>query len=120
MLDEPEALCRERSKRLYRAYREEEKLLTGKSAPMALRLAAEYPGKLFFYRFQDERITVKPHFFLHGYAGDPDEDERHRILTPVHLRTARWNLPTGRPLRRDAYRAVPIRGSSCNAERRFE
>ena len=52
---------------------------------MALRLAAEYPGKLFFYRFQDERITVKPHFFLHGYAGDPDEDERHRILTPVHF-----------------------------------
>ena len=85
MLDEPEALCRERSERLYRAYREEEKLLTGKSAPMALRLAAEYPGKLFFYRFQDERITVKPHFFLHGYAGDPDEDERHRILTPVHF-----------------------------------
>ena len=85
MLDEPEALCRERSERLYRAYREEEKLLTGKSAPMALRLAAEYPGKLFFYRFQDERIMVKPHFFLHGYAGDPDEDERHRILTPVHF-----------------------------------
>ena len=85
MLDEPEALCRERSERLYRAYREEEKLLTGKSAPMALRLAAEYPGKLFFYRFQDEHITVKPHFFLHGYAGDPDEDERHRILTPVHF-----------------------------------
>ena len=82
-MDEPYTLLRERTDKLYQLYKIEERALTGKTAPMALNLIAEYPGKLFFNVF-GEFETLKPHFFLHGYTSD-DLLTGYGGLTPVRF-----------------------------------
>ncbi len=79
-LDEPNTLLRERTDKIYQRYKIEEKALTGKTAPIALNLIAEYPGKLFFDVFGENK-TIKPHFFLHGYASATG----YGNLTPVRF-----------------------------------
>lgn len=78
--DEPEALYRDRSDVLYRKYQEAEKALTGKAAPIHLNLIAEYPGKLFSNFFSGNPDSIKPHYFLYGYAY-----ENSRDLIPVQF-----------------------------------
>ncbi|MBE6946502.1 MAG: hypothetical protein E7459_10535 [Ruminococcaceae bacterium] len=68
---------------LYKAYWEEEKKLTGKVAPMALSLLAEYPGKLFTDYFGGFK-TTKDHYFLYGYAAE-GSTPNSKALTPVHF-----------------------------------
>ena len=66
--DNLEIFHRERSDTLYCKYQAEEKALTGKAAPIQLRLIAEYPGKLFWDFFGLNHIqSIKPHYFLYGY-----------------------------------------------------
>ena len=48
MLDEPEALCRERSERLYRAYREEEKASDRQKRPDGAAARGRVSGKTVF------------------------------------------------------------------------
>lgn len=67
LMDEKETNYCNRTDRLYQAYQAEERELTGKRAPFALKLLEEYPGKLFSDVF-GKHETFKPHFFLHGYV----------------------------------------------------
>ena len=78
--DDPKTWHRERRDTLYRGYQEDEKKLTGKAAPVRLRLVAEYPGKLFWDFFGNHSSTQKPHYFLHGYAREDAHD-----LIPVRF-----------------------------------
>lgn len=79
--DNPEMLHRDRSDTLYCKYQAEEKALTGKAAPIQLRLIAEYPGKLFWDFFGHNHLqSVKPHYFLYGYV----QEDSHG-LTPVRF-----------------------------------
>ncbi len=83
--DEEGMLCRNRDDSIYREYQSKEKALTGKAAPIAIKQIAEYPGKIFFDKF-GYCETIKPHFFLYGYASE-DTMVRHnyRTLTPVRF-----------------------------------
>lgn len=83
LLDEPDMFFRERTDKLYRQYQASEKALTGKSAPISLKLIAEYPGKLFWDVFGAHE-TIKPHFFLYGYPSENLPEDCHR-LTPVRF-----------------------------------
>lgn len=78
--DDPKALHRDRSDTLFRKYREEEKALTGKAAPIHIGLIAEYSGKLFENFFTAEH-DFKPHYFLYGYT----QDDYSQNLTPVRF-----------------------------------
>lgn len=74
-------LHRDRSDTLYCKYQAEEKALTGKAAPIQLRLIAEYPGKLFWDFFGHNHLqSIKPHYFLYGYV----QEDSHG-LTPVRF-----------------------------------
>lgn len=67
--DDPQLLHRVRSDALYRKYEAEEKAISGRAAPIQLRIIAEYPGKLFWDFFGRNHLqTVKPHCFLYGYS----------------------------------------------------
>lgn len=79
LMDEPESLLRNQSDRIYQHYMAQEKALTGKRTPFDLHLIAEYPGKLFYDVF-GKFDTIKPHFFLHGYASEAGDD-----MTPVQF-----------------------------------
>ncbi len=83
LLNAPEMLVRKRDNKLYQKYQAEEKALTGKAAPISLDLIAEYPGKLFLNAF-GKHDTIKPHFFLYGYASESDWIE-DRDLSPVRF-----------------------------------
>ncbi len=77
--DNPQFFHRDRNDTIYRKYQAEEKALTGKAAPIHLKLIAEYPGKLFSDFFNTAHINeIKPHYYLYGYAGNNSYD-----LTPV-------------------------------------
>lgn len=79
--DDPGVFRRERSDTLYRGYQKEEKMLTGKAAPISLNLIAEYPGKLFWDFFGCNHLYMrKPHCFLYGYANDDSHN-----LKPVRF-----------------------------------
>lgn len=82
--DEQEILCRHRGDSLYRAYQEEEKKLTGKSAAITVKLIREYPGKLFWHEF-GQHGTIKPHFFLHGYTLESIFEKHYHTLTPMQF-----------------------------------
>ena len=84
MPEEGEMLRRDRGDAIYRAYHAEEQALTGKAAPLALRLIAEYPGKLFTDVF-GKHDTIKPHFFLYGYTADKSVGGAYHALTPVRF-----------------------------------
>lgn len=74
---------RERGDDAFLEYQQAEKALTGKAAPVELRLVNEYPGKLFW---DDEFFsrTKKPHFFLHGFE-TREAEENNESLVPVHF-----------------------------------
>jgi len=77
--DDTTVFYRERNDKLYCKYQAEEKALTGKAAPIQLKLIAEYPGKLFWNFFgHNNTQNIKPHLFLYGYASEDSHD-----LTPV-------------------------------------
>lgn len=79
--DDPEMFRRDRSDALYRKYQASEKALTGKAAPIRLNQIVEYPGKLFLDFFGRGHLqSIKPHYFLYGYAYDNSRD-----LTPVRF-----------------------------------
>lgn len=83
LMDVPEAFLRKREDVLFRKYQEEEKTLTGKAAPVALKLVVDYPGKLFLDTFGNHD-TMKPHYFLWGYTAPDDSSWMHK-LTPVYF-----------------------------------
>ena len=78
------SLHRERSDLLYRKYQEEEKALTGKTAPISLDLIRKYQGKLFWNTFE-KNDTMKPHFFLQGFATEDYSDAGYYTLIPVRF-----------------------------------
>ncbi|MBQ7886153.1 MAG: hypothetical protein IJ313_04580 [Clostridia bacterium] len=53
--------------------------MTGKAAPIELKLIESIPGKLFYDVFTGN--NMKAHYFLHGYT----EDEDDARFTPVHF-----------------------------------
>lgn len=65
--EEHDLPCCTRGDAAYRAYQAEERALTGKAAPMAIRKIAEYHGKLFEHVFGTHG-TYAPHIYLYGYA----------------------------------------------------
>lgn len=85
--DKADMLGRNRGDSFYRAYQEQEKELTGKKAPMTIRLVAEYPGKIFLNKF-GQHDTKKPHFFLYGYTADNHDPS----LTPMHFTDGRLEV----------------------------
>ena len=81
LLDAPHMLFRDRSDACYQKHLEAEKRLTGKAAPMAAKLVAEYPGKLFWDFFALGLYqNAKPHCFLYGYEKDGSNE-----LAPVRF-----------------------------------
>ncbi len=75
----PEALCRSKGDALFLEYQQQEKHLTGKSAPYRLTLVNTYPGKLFEGHFMNRREITAKSSYLYGYAGE----ETGNQLTPV-------------------------------------
>jgi len=82
--DNRDMLFRKKDDAVYLKYLEHERSLTGKSAPIAIEQIAEYPGKIFYHKFnflnEKRDDTFKPHFFLYGY-----ETENSDMLTPVRF-----------------------------------
>lgn len=74
---------RERCDDAFREYQQAEKALSGKAAPVELRLVNEYPGKLFWSHEWFPK-TKKPHFFLHGFK-TMEAEENDEPLVPVHF-----------------------------------
>lgn len=77
-LSDPSLLRRERCDRLYREFTEKEKEITGKQAPISLKLVAEIKGKIYVDYFGS--VTQKEHCYLLGY-----ETEDSNELKPVRF-----------------------------------
>ena len=84
LLNETDMLRRNRGDAIYLDYQSQEKKLTGKAAPITVKVVNEYPGKLFTNEFRKHE-TVKPHFYLHGFTADFDVGPSYRVLTPVQF-----------------------------------
>ena len=80
-LEEPDTLVRKKGDAVYQTFLEAEKKLTGTAAPIELKKAAEYPGKLFYNGFSFPS-TLKPHYFLWGL---PQGNFLTLSLSPVHF-----------------------------------
>ena len=89
LADSEDIFFRLKSEAVYNENIEAENAITGKQAPIKVRLISQYPGKIFNNRFGESRRT-KPHFYLYGYT---DKSSGH-ILTPVEF-TGKGLEPTG-------------------------
>ena len=79
-LSDPSMLKRERCDTLYREFVQKEKEITGKQAPISLKLVAEFKGKIYKDYFEIASRTQKEHCYLFGY-----EDEGSDELRPVRF-----------------------------------
>ncbi len=77
---DPLSLKREKSDALYREFRNRDQDISGKKAPVFLKLANEYKGKIFLDYFGSHTLTIKKHCYLFGY-----ENQDSNLLTPVRF-----------------------------------
>lgn len=65
--EDAEAFVRMRSDKLYQAYLNEEKKITGRHSPICTELVWESAGKLFHHEFNGDVLHYRPGLYLFGY-----------------------------------------------------